>query len=84
MSNFALSVKERVICVVKISSKWELFTNNIPNPHWEMLISSQSKIPKELSMRKELSMGKETSTHYLKNNTLISAVECVRALSHIL
>lgn len=78
MSNFALSVKERVICVIKISSKWKLFTNDIPDPHWEMLISSQSKIPKELSM------GKETSTHYLKNNTLISAVECIWALSHIL
>lgn len=52
MSNFALSLKERVICVVKISSKCELFTNDIPDPHWEMLISSQSKIPEELSVGK--------------------------------
>lgn len=48
MSNFALSVKERVIHVIKIAYKCELFTNNIPDPHREMLISSQSKIPKEL------------------------------------
>lgn len=78
MFNFAFSVKETVINVVKTSSKCELFTNDIPDPHWEMLVSSQSKIPKELSMRKE------TSTHYLKNNTLISTVECIWTLSHIL
>lgn len=48
MSNFALSVKERVIHVVKIAYKCELFTSDIPDPYWEMLISSQSKVPKEL------------------------------------
>lgn len=48
MSKFALAAKERVIHVVKIAYKCELFTNDIPNAHWEMLISSQSKVPKEL------------------------------------
>lgn len=77
MSNFALSVKERGVQVVKIAYECELFTNDIPDPHREMLISSQRFL-------KSFSMGKDTSTHYLKNNTLISTVEWIWALSHIL
>jgi len=40
MSNFALSGKERVIHVVKIAYKCELFRNGIPDLCQEMFISS--------------------------------------------
>lgn len=40
MSNFTLPAREIVIHAVKIAYKRELFTNDIPNPHQEMLITS--------------------------------------------